>query len=105
MNRKGLMTVGISLLLGTGIGTTLPSIASAASNTAHHGAQVLLARWGDASGEPTEVESPRWGSQGTEQGEVEAPRGSYQTTDQGDIQAPRWGDAGGEQGEVESPRS
>jgi len=105
MNRKGLLTIGISLLLGTGIGTTLPSIASAASNTGHHSTQVQLARWGDASGEGGEVESPRWGEQGGEQGEVEAPRGSDQTTDQGDIQAPRWGDANGEQGEVESPRS
>ncbi len=105
MNRKGLLTIGISLLLGTGIGTTLPSIATAAANTAHHGAQVQLARWGDAGGEQGEVESPRWGDQGGEQGEVEAPRGGDQTTDQGDIQAPRWGTASGEQGEVEAPRS
>ncbi|HKW91181.1 MAG TPA: hypothetical protein VJX92_04725 [Methylomirabilota bacterium] len=105
MSRKGLLTIGISLLLGTGIGTTLPSIASAASNAGHHGTQVLLARWGGANGEQGEVESPRWGTQGTEQGEVEAPRGSDQTTDQGGIQAPRWGEAGSEQGEVESPRA
>ncbi len=74
MSRKGMLTIGISLLLGAGIGTTLPSIATAAPSIAHHGAQVQPARWGDAGGEQGEVEAPRWGWQGGEQGEVESPR-------------------------------
>ena len=99
MSRKGWLTVGLSLLLGTGFTAAVPGmgIQSARAqdviddgNITEHRAQVELARWGDASGEKGEIESPRWGSASGEQGEVEAPR---------------WGDQSGEQGEIESPRT
>src|ERR1700719_1965758 len=113
MNRKTWFTVGLSVLVGTGIGTTLPGVvrtsASAESPVASVSsvrAQTQLIRWGDASGEQGEIESPRWGDAGTEQGEIEAPHGHEQTTDGDDGQAaPRWGDTGTEKGELEAPRA
>jgi len=87
MNRKAWLTVGLSVLLGSGIASVAPVGATPATE---HGARVQIVRWGDQGGEQGEVESPRWGDQGSEQGEVESPR---------------WGDQGGEQGEVESPRA
>ena len=101
MSRKGWLTVGLSLLLGTGFTAAVPGmgIQSARAqdvindgNIMEHRAQFELARWGDGdvSGEQGEIESPRWGAQRGEKGEV---------------QAPRWGDQSGEQGEIESPRA
>jgi hypothetical protein len=93
MSRKGWLTVGLSLMLGTGFGAAASAHGQDViddGNITEHRAQVELARWGDQSGEQGEVESPRWGDQSGEQGAVEAPR---------------WGDQSGEQGEVESPRS
>ena len=112
MNRKALLTMGLSLLVGTGIGTTLPKVVmtsvsaeSPVASVSSVRAQTELIRWGDASGEQGEVESPRWGDAGTEKGELEAPRGHEQTTDGDDGQAPRWGDSGTEKGELEAPRA
>jgi len=101
MSRKGWLTIGLSLLLGTGFSAAVPGAGVLSAhgqdviddgNITEHRAQVQLARWGDgeAGGEQGEIESPRWGDQSGEQGEVEAPR---------------WGDQGGEQGEIESPRA
>ena len=99
MSRKGWLTIGLSLLLGTGFSA---AVSGAGVPSAHgqdaiddgtiteHRVQVEPARWGDQSGEQGEVEAPRWGDQSDEKGEVEAPR---------------WGDQSGEQGEVESPRA
>jgi hypothetical protein len=127
MNRKTWLTVGLSLLVGTGIGTTLPGVvrtsASAESPAASVNsvrAQTQLIRWGDASGEQGEIESPRWGDAGTEKGEIEAPRWGDAGTEKGEIEAPRghdqitdgdpgqaphWGDTGTEKGELEAPRA
>lgn len=112
MNRKAWLTVGLSLLVGTGIGTTLPGVVttsaraeSPVASVSGVRAQVQLIRWGDAGGEQGEIESPRWGDAGTEKGEIEAPRGHDQITDGDPGQAPRWGDAGTEQGELEAPRT
>jgi len=101
MSRKGWLTIGLSLLLGTGFSAAVPGAGVLTAhgqdviddgNITEHRAQAQLARWGDgeAGGEQGEVESPRWGDQSGEKGEVEAPR---------------WGDQGGEQGEIESPRT
>ena len=101
MSRKGWLTIGLSLLLGTGFSAAVPGAGVLSAhgqdviddgNITEHRAQVQLARWGDgeAGGEQGEIESPRWGDQSGEKGEVEAPR---------------WGDQSGEQGEIESPRA
>jgi hypothetical protein len=101
MSRKGWLTIGLSLLLGTGFSAAVPGAGVLSAhgqdviddgNITEHRAQVQLARWGngEAGGEQGEIESPRWGDQSGEKGEVEAPR---------------WGDQGGEQGEIESPRA
>ena len=112
MNRKTWLTVGLSLLVGTGIGTTLPgavmtsaSAESPVASVSSVRAQTELIRWGDASGEQGEVEAPRWGDAGTEKGEIEAPRWGDAGTEKGEIEAPRWGDAGTEKGELEAPRT
>ena len=101
MSRKGWLTIGLSLLLGTGFSAAVPGAGVLSAhgqdviddgNITEHRAQVQLARWGDgeAGGEQGEVESPRWGDQSGEKGEIESPR---------------WGDQSGEQGEIESPRT
>ena len=101
MSRKGWLTIGLSLLLGTGFSAAFPGTGVLTAhgqdviddgNITEHRAQVELARWGDgeAGGEQGEVESPRWGDQSGEKGEIESPR---------------WGDQSGEQGEIESPRT
>jgi hypothetical protein len=96
MNRKGLVTIGLSLLVGTGLGTTLPGLGVTPARAAD---VIQRVSTGDR------MEAPRWGEQGGEQGEVEAPRAADQTTDGGSgVQAPRWGDQGGEKGETEAPR-
>ena len=110
MSRKGWLTIGLSLMLGTGFG----AVASAHGqdviddgNITEHRAQVQLARWGDgeAGGEQGEIESPRWGDQSGEKGEIESPRWGDQSGEKGEVEAPRWGDQSGEQGEIESPRA
>jgi hypothetical protein len=109
MSRKGLMTIALSMLVGTGLGTTLTGLSATRAHAdvalEQVSDQMEAPRWGDAAGEQGEVEAPRWGDTGSEQGEVEAPRGQDQTTDGQDVQAPRWGDQGSEQGEVEAPRA
>ena len=116
MSRKRWLTVGLSLLLGTGFTAAVPGmgIQSARAqdviddgNITEHRAQVELARWGDASGEQGEIESPRWGDGDAsgEQGEIESPRWGSASGEQGEVEAPRWGDQSGEQGEIESPRT
>jgi hypothetical protein len=99
MTRKGWLTVGLSLLLGTGLTAAAPgAIAHAAraqdviddGNITEHRAPVQVVRWGDQGGEQGEIEAPRWGDQNGEQGEIEAPR---------------WGDQSGEHSEIESPRT
>ena len=94
MSGKTWLTVGLSVLLGTGIGGTLVPGMSVRSAAAESGivrgmGQVQNARWGDQGGEQGEVESPRWGDQGGEQGEVESPRSGYQGGDQTDAGTPR----------------
>ncbi len=84
MSRKTWLAVGLSMVLGTGISTTLP-----ASAFAHEQGEMESPRWGDQGSEQGEVEAPRWGDQGTEQGEVESPRAGYQGGDQTDTGAPR----------------
>lgn len=86
MNRKTWLTVGLSVLLGSGIAGAAPV---GATPVAEHGARVQIVRWGDQGGEQGEVESPRWGDQGSEQGEVESPRAGHQGGDQTDAGAPR----------------
>jgi hypothetical protein len=114
MSRKGWLTIGLSLLLGTGFSATVPGAGVLTAhgqdviddgNITEHRAQVELARWGDQSGEQGEVESPRWGDQNGEQGEIESPRWGDQSGEKGEVEAPRWGDQSGEQGEIESPRA
>jgi hypothetical protein len=102
MNRKTWLTVGLSVLLGSGITSAAPV---GAAPVTEHGARVQIVRWGDQGGEQGEVESPRWGDQNGEQGEVESPRWGDQNGEQGEVESPRWGDQNGEQGEVESPRA
>jgi hypothetical protein len=100
------MTIGLSILVGTGLGTTLTGVRITPKMTPeHHAVTLQPVNWGDAGGEKGEVEAPRWGDAGSESGEVEAPRGPDQTTDGQDVQAPRWGEQGSEQGEVEAPRA
>ena len=94
MTGKTWLTVGLSVLLGTGIAGAMPGNAGAESviargGTTGYGAQVQAARWGDENGEQGEVESPRWGDQSGEQGEVESPRSGYQGGDQTDTGSPR----------------
>ena len=74
MSRKGWLTVGLSLLLGTGFAGALPGRAIGHTIVAEHGARVEAARWGDSSGEQGEVESPRSGYPGGEQADAGAPR-------------------------------
>src|SRR5260370_36382656 len=100
MSGKTWLTVGLSVLLGSGIAGAMPGNAGAESVTARggttgHGAQVQAARWGDENGEQGEVESPRWGDQNGEQGEVESPRWGGQSGEQGEGESPRRGDSGG----------
>ena len=85
MNRKTWLTVGLSVLLGSGIASAAPV---GAASVAEHGARVQIVRWGDQGSEQGEVESPRWGDQGSEQGEVESPRAAHQGGDQTDVGAP-----------------
>jgi len=94
MSRNGLMTIGLSILVGTGLGTTLTGLGATPAR-----ADVILQQVSN------QMEAPRWGDTGGEKGEVEAPRAPDQTTDSQDVQAPRWGDQGSEQGEVEAPRA
>lgn len=91
MSRKTWLAVGLSMLVGTGIATTLPASVIARRDVTSPRAAVQLVRWGDQGSEQGEVESPRWGDQGSEQGEVESPRAgsSYQDGDQTDTGAPR----------------
>jgi hypothetical protein len=98
MSGKTWLTVGLSMLLGTGVAGAMPGMgvraAQAESGIARgivtgHTAQVQAARWGDENGEQGEVESPRWGNQSGEQGEVESPRSGYQGGDQTDAGSPR----------------
>jgi hypothetical protein len=110
------LTIGLSLLLGTGFSAAVPGAGVLTAhgqdviddgNITEHRAQVELARWGDgeAGGEQGEIESPRWGDQSGEKGEIESPRWGDQSGEKGEVEAPRWGDQGGEQGEIESPRA
>ena len=73
MNRKAWLTVGLSLLPGTGFVGTMPGM----------GVRAMI---GDQAGT---VETARWGDQGGEQGEVEAPRSGYQGGEQTDGGSPR----------------
>jgi hypothetical protein len=96
---KRWLTVGLALLLGTGLSAAVP------------GARVLSAHGQDVidDGSITEhrvrVEPARWGDQNGEQGEIESPRWGDQSGEKSEVEAPRWGDQSGEQGETESPRS
>ncbi len=74
MNRKAWLTVGLSMLLSTGISTTLPVSVFAQAEPASPRASAQTVRWGD---------------QGSEQGEVESPRAGYQGGDLTDTGAPR----------------
>jgi hypothetical protein len=81
MSRRGWLTVGLSVLLGTGFGAVTPGVGLAHGqdviddgNITEHRAPIQSARWGDQGGEQGEIESPRWGDQGGEKGEVESPR-------------------------------
>jgi hypothetical protein len=71
MNRKTWLTVGLSVLLGSGIASAAPV---GATSVTEHGARVQIVRWGDQGGEQGEVESPRWGDQGGDQTDAGAPR-------------------------------
>jgi hypothetical protein len=112
MSRRGWLTVGLSVLLGTGFGAVTPGVGLAHGQDViddgtitEHRAPIQSARWGDQGGEQGEIESPRWGDQGGEKGEIESPRWGDQGGEKGEVEAPRWGDEGGEKGEVESPRA
>ena len=83
MSGKAWLTVGLSVLLGTGVAGAMPGMgvraAQAESGIARgivtgHGAQVQAARWGDENGEQGEVESPRSGYQGGDQTDAGSPR-------------------------------
>lgn len=71
MNRKTWLTVGLSVLLGSGIASAAPV---GATPVTEHGARVQIVRWGDQGGEQGEVESPRGGYQGGDQTDAGAPR-------------------------------
>ena len=71
MNRKAWLTVGLSVLLGSGIASVAPV---GATPVTEHGARVQIVRWGDQGGEQGEVESPRAGHQGGDQTDAGAPR-------------------------------
>lgn len=71
MNRKTWLTVGLSVLLGSGIASAVPV---GATPVTEHGARVQIVRWGDQGGEQGEVESPRGGYQGGDQTDAGAPR-------------------------------
>ena len=71
MNRKTWLTVGLSVLLGSGIASAAPV---GATPVTEHGARVQVVRWGDQGGEQGEVESPRGGYQGGDQTDAGAPR-------------------------------
>jgi hypothetical protein len=73
----------VSILVGTGLGTTVSGLGA-------HPAS------GDVILQPVS-----WGDTGGAKGEIEAPRGVDQITDGQSTPAPRWG----EQGEVEAPRA
>jgi len=86
MKRKALLTIGLALLAGTGLGASLLGVPSTRAQSP--ASYVHLARWGDG-GERGEVEAPRWGDAGSK-GTVEAPRGGDDRgTFAGDVQAPR----------------
>ena len=98
MSGKTWLTVGLSVLLGTGVAGTMPGMGArsawaesviARGIATGHGGQVQAARWGETSGEQGEVEAPRWGDTSGEQGEVESPRSGYQGGDQTDAGSPR----------------
>ncbi len=77
MTRKGWLTVGLALMLGTGFGGAASAHGQDViddGNITGHRAQVEPARWGDQGGEKGEIESPRWGDDSGEKGEVESPR-------------------------------
>ena len=63
MNRKAWLTVGLSLLPGTGFAGTMPGTGVRAMIRDQAGT-VETARWGDQGGEQEEVEAPRSGYQG-----------------------------------------
>ena len=71
MNRKTWLTVGLSVLLGSGITSAAPV---GATPVTEPGARVQVVRWGDQGGEQGEVESPRGGYQGGDQTDAGAPR-------------------------------
>jgi hypothetical protein len=83
------LTVGLSMLLSTGISTTLPVSVFALAEPASPRASAQTDPSGHQGTEQGEVQSPRRGDQGSEQGEVESPRAGYQGGDQTDTGAPR----------------
>jgi hypothetical protein len=87
MSRTAIVTIGLSILGGTGLGTTVSGLGARPAS-----ADVIL--------QPVSR-----GDTGGEKGEVEAPRGIDQITDGQSAPTPRWGDQGGEQGEVEARRA
>ena len=64
---SSLMMVGLSVLLGMGVGTVLPARTAQAGDAIESGG---------ATNRADEMEAPRWGDAGTEKGEMEAPWGS-----------------------------
>jgi hypothetical protein len=74
MSRNALMTIGLSILVGTGLGTTLGGLRTPAMTPTHHPVTIQHVSWGDAGSEKGEVEAPRSGDQGGGRAEVEAPR-------------------------------
>lgn len=82
MSQKEWLAVGLAVLLGTGFAAALPGAAARSAGAesvvddgpvTDGGGRLILARWGDQSGE-NGIEAPRWGDQSGEQGEIEAPR-------------------------------
>jgi hypothetical protein len=65
MSRKGLLMMGLSVLLGTGVGTVLPAGTAQAGDATESESGTYRA---------DEIQAPRWGDTGTEKGEIEAPR-------------------------------
>ena len=106
MSRKTWLAVGLSMLVGTGIATTLPASGFARRDVTIPRATVQLVRWGDQGSEQGEIESPRWGDQGGEQGEIESPRWGDQSSEQGEVESPRSGSGyqGGDQTDTGAPR-
>lgn len=98
MNRKELLMMGLSLVGAVAV-TVFPGVFPGANAQSARAASMT-----ERVSRADEIQAPRWGDSSGEQSEVEAPRASDQTTD-GGIQSPRWGEAGGEQGEVEAPRA